>query len=84
LRGQVTVAKNENSCRRLQSERIIVGIVAAIVIELPIILLISFLAKSGLISFFVYYIGLLSVGIGGLCAALVIAELYMKRKNLKR
>lgn len=76
--------EDENRSRHLVNVRIKVGLAAVTAIELPLILLISFLKLNKLINIFVYYIGMLSVGIGGLCAALVIADLYIKRKHLNR
>jgi len=76
--------ENENHSRRSVNVRIKVGLVYFTTIQLPLILLLLFLVESDLISFFVYYIGLLSVGIGGLCIGLVITDLYVKRKQLNR
>ena len=51
-------------------------------IELPLILLLEFLALSDLISFFVFYVGILSVSMGGMCIALAIVEVYVRKKHL--
>jgi hypothetical protein len=76
------VAKNEKFYR-LQRERVIIGVAAIIVIELPLILLLSVLAWNDLISFFVYYIGMLLTGLGGIFVPLTIAKVYIRKKQLQ-
>jgi hypothetical protein len=76
------VAKNEKMYR-LQRERMIIGIAAAIVIELPLILLLSGLFLNDLISFIVWYFGMISTGIGGLLVSLAIANAYVRKKHYK-
>jgi hypothetical protein len=75
------VDKNKEAHARLRSNRMKVGIIIIIVIELPLILLLSALALNDLISFFVYYVGLISTGIGGMFTSLAIANAYVKKKQ---
>ncbi len=69
----------------LQDKRIMIGTVMVISIELPLIVLLSVLVLNDLISFFIYYFGLLIVGIGGLLASIAASNWYIKRKvNISR
>jgi hypothetical protein len=69
---------------RLRLDRIKVGVIAVVVIEVPLLSLLALLSLSDLISFFAFYIGELVVGIGGMLAALAIADFYIKKKQLNR
>ncbi len=68
--------------RYWQNKRVIIGIIVLILIELPLLLLLSLLTLNHLISWLIYYMGLLLIGIGGLFISLKISKWYLK-KNTK-
>lgn len=73
--------KNEKSRRFSRTSRTVIGLVFFIGIDLPLLILLTFLSLNKLINFLTFSAGALSVSLICLVAATIIADLYAKRKH---